>query len=60
MYGMDALRDLVGTFQPNLSAQSMGERILQDVRRFVGNSLQSDDMTIIVVCTQEDKEMFID
>ena len=60
MYSMDRMRDLVGTFQPNLSAQSMAERIIQEVRGFVGDSPQSDDMTIIVARVLEDKEMFDD
>jgi serine phosphatase RsbU (regulator of sigma subunit) len=50
---MDRLRDLVGTFQPGLDAQAMVERILQDVRRFVGEFPQSDDMTIVVVSMRE-------
>jgi serine phosphatase RsbU (regulator of sigma subunit) len=53
LYGMDRLRDLVGTFQPGLGAQAMVERILQDVRRFVGEFPQSDDMTIVVVNMRE-------
>lgn len=53
MYGMDTLRKLIGTFPPGLSAQSVVERILQDVRRFVGDYPQSDDMTIIAARVYE-------
>ena len=53
MYGMDALRELVGTFQPGMDAQAVVERILQDVRKFVGDFPQSDDMTIIAVRVYE-------
>jgi len=53
LYSMDRLRDLVGTFQPGLDAKAMVERILQDVRRFVGEFPQSDDMTIVVVNMRE-------
>ena len=49
MYGMDALRELVEGFPPGLNAQAMVERILQDVRKFVGDFPQSDDMTIIAL-----------
>ena len=49
MYGMDELKKLVGTFQHGLNAQPVIERILQDVREFVGDFPQSDDMTVIVV-----------
>jgi sigma-B regulation protein RsbU (phosphoserine phosphatase) len=49
MYGMDALKELVGTFQPGMRAQSIVERILQEVRKFVGDFPQSDDMTIIAL-----------
>jgi|GEM_PF-3570971 len=53
MYGMEALRELVGTFHANLSAQSIVERISQDVRKFVGDFPQSDDMTIIALRVYE-------
>jgi len=53
MYGMDTLRELVRTFPPDLSAQAVVERILQDVRQFVGNFPQSDDVTIIALRAHE-------
>jgi sigma-B regulation protein RsbU (phosphoserine phosphatase) len=53
MYGMETLRELVETFGPNLNAQAMVERILQDVGRFVGDFPQSDDMTVIAMRVYE-------
>ena len=52
MYGMDSLRELVESFPPELNAQAMVERILQEVRKFVGDFPQSDDMTIIALRVQ--------
>ena len=49
MYGMDALRELVKGFPSGLNAQAMVERILQNVRKFVGDFPQSDDMTVIAL-----------
>ena len=49
IYGMESLRGLVESFPPGLNAQAMVERILQDVRKFVGDFPQSDDMTIIAL-----------
>ena len=49
MYGMSVLRNLVETFELGISAQSVVERILQDVRKFVGDYPQSDDMTIVAL-----------
>ena len=42
MYGMDALRELVKGFPSGLNAQAMVERILQNVRKFVGDFPQSE------------------
>ena len=53
VYGMDALRDLISTLQPNLSAQSMVEKIIESVRAFAGDRPQSDDMTVIAICVKE-------
>lgn len=49
MYGMEALRKLVAGLSLDLSAEKIIEKILQDVRQFVGEFSQSDDMTIVVV-----------
>lgn len=53
MYGADRLKELVGSLQPNLSARSITESILRDVEEFVGDTPQSDDMTIISVSVRE-------
>jgi serine phosphatase RsbU (regulator of sigma subunit) len=52
MYGMESLRKLVESFSPDMKAQDMVERIIQDVKGFVGNFPQSDDMTVIVLRVQ--------
>ncbi|MFC1713955.1 SpoIIE family protein phosphatase [Candidatus Poribacteria bacterium] len=49
IYGADRLMKLVGTLQPSMSAQDIVESILQDVKAFIGDSPQRDDMTIIAV-----------
>jgi len=49
IYGMDALRELVGTFQPNLSVQTIIEKVIENVKRFAGDRPQSDDMTVIAM-----------
>lgn len=49
MYGMDALRELVESFPNDLNAETIIERILQDVRMFVGDFPQSDDVTVITI-----------
>ena len=48
-YSMDTLRELIETFEAGLGARAMVEGILQNVRDFVGDSPQSDDVTIVVV-----------
>jgi sigma-B regulation protein RsbU (phosphoserine phosphatase) len=53
MYGMETLRELVETSQSSASAQTIVEAILQDVRKFVGDFPQSDDMTVIAVRVRE-------
>ena len=53
MFGMDALRDLIGAFQPGLNAQTIVEKILQDIREFAGDFPQSDDMTVIALRIHE-------
>ena len=49
VYGMDTLRELVESFPAGMNAQAIVEGILQDVREFVGDFPQSDDMTIIAL-----------
>lgn len=53
IYGMDTLRDMIGTLQPNLSAQSIVEKVIESVKEFAGNRPQSDDITVIAVRIKE-------
>ena len=53
MYGMDTLKELIENLPLDISAQAIVERILQEVREFVGDFPQSDDMTIIVLRVSE-------
>jgi sigma-B regulation protein RsbU (phosphoserine phosphatase) len=53
MYGMDRLKALAGSFGPGMDAQAVVERILQNVRRFVGDYPQSDDVTLIALRVYE-------
>jgi PAS domain S-box-containing protein len=53
VYGMDELRRVVGTFQPDLSAQSIVEEVIENIRRFAGDHPQSDDMTVVAMRVKE-------
>jgi serine phosphatase RsbU (regulator of sigma subunit) len=49
-FGDERLRNLLGTIDvDDLSAGSILKKIVDDVRQFVGNSAQHDDMTAVVV-----------
>ncbi len=54
MYGMDALRELMEKLPPDQDSHAIVEKILQDVREFVGDFPQSDDMTIIALRVRPD------
>lgn len=54
MYGMDALKELMEKLPPDQDSHAIIEKILQDVREFVGDFPQSDDMTIIVLRVHPD------
>ncbi|MFC1715371.1 PP2C family protein-serine/threonine phosphatase [Candidatus Poribacteria bacterium] len=53
MYGMDTLKELIENLPLDINAQAIVERILQEVREFVGDFPQSDDMTVIVLRVNE-------
>ena len=44
-YGMDAIRKLAQ--EKDTSAQELGETIIADVRQFIGNGAQFDDMCLV-------------
>jgi serine phosphatase RsbU (regulator of sigma subunit) len=49
-YGYDRPRDLLaGLDVSNLSAESIGDTLIQDARRFAGGSHLRDDMTVVVI-----------
>ena len=50
---METLKELIENLPSGLNAQTIVDRILQDVREFVGDFPQSDDMTIIALRVNE-------
>lgn len=49
VYGVDRLNELIRNAPSDLSANDMIQYILNDVRKFVGESKQYDDITLIVL-----------
>ncbi|MBD3183039.1 SpoIIE family protein phosphatase [Candidatus Poribacteria bacterium] len=49
MYGMESLKNLVQSFKQDMTAQEMVERVLQDIKEFVADNDQSDDITLIAL-----------
>jgi len=59
MYGTERLIRLVTVIDAASSAKDVIDAILQDVSSFVGNAVQYDDMTIVVVKRLENRAVGI-
>ena len=49
MYGTERLKDSISRIPDNFTASEVIERIVENVRLFVGEAEQYDDMTIVVI-----------
>jgi phosphoserine phosphatase RsbU/P len=49
LYGFDRLGKAIKNAKSNISSDEMIHHIMQDIRFFVGNAEQFDDMTVVVL-----------
>ncbi|MBI4531578.1 MAG: PP2C family protein-serine/threonine phosphatase, partial [Candidatus Latescibacteria bacterium] len=49
LYGFQRLERVIGSLEPDRSAEEWVDRIVADVERFSGSSQQEDDLTVVVV-----------